>query len=88
MGEAGVALYGDLTAGRLARGMRRSAEKSAGSRLRRSERRRCRFREGDIGVTGGIARVFGSLEAAGRRHRKWHPPASDEVAAVVMVSQF
>jgi hypothetical protein len=42
--------------------MRRSAEES---NLQRPERRRCRFREGDIGVTGGIERVFSDPEAAG-----------------------
>ena len=36
MGDVGVAVYGDLTVGRLARVMRRSVEKSVGSELQRS----------------------------------------------------
>jgi hypothetical protein len=87
MGDVGVAVYGDLTVGRLARVMRRSVEKSVGSELQRSGARHCRFRGGDIGVTGGKARVFRGPEAAGLQHRKRHPPAGDEVASVVMVSQ-
>jgi hypothetical protein len=86
-GEVAVVVYGDLTAGRLVRVMRRSAEESAGWQVQWSEQCRCRFREGDIGVTGEIARVFSGSEAAGPRHRKRHPPAGDAVAAVVMASQ-
>jgi hypothetical protein len=82
-----VAVYGDLTAGRLSRVMRQSVVKSAGSKLQRSRPRHCRFREGDFGVTGGMARVFSGPKAVGLRHRRRHPPAGNEVAAVVMVSQ-
>jgi hypothetical protein len=63
VGGVRVALYGDLTAGRPLRAMRGSVEQTAAEPLRRTQRRRCGFRGGDLGVTSGIAWVF-SVDAA------------------------
>ena len=90
MGSVGVAVYGDLTAGRPLRAMRWSAKATVADRLQRSERRRRGFREGDLGEVGGTARVFCGDAATGLRHRERRPPAGDrcdEVTTVVMVSR-
>jgi hypothetical protein len=65
VGFVGVAVYGDLTAGRRARVTRWSARETVADPLRRSERRHCRFRQGDFGVMGGIARMFSGHAATG-----------------------
>ena len=67
VGSVGVAVYGDLTAGRPLRAMRWSAKATVADRLQRSERRRRGFREGDLGEAGGTARVFCGDAAMGLR---------------------
>ena len=85
MGGVGVAVYGDLTAGRVARVMGWSAEQTAADALRWSERRRGGFLEGDFRVIGGMARVFSVDAATELRHRKWFPPAGGRCEAVAVV---
>jgi len=63
VGGVRVAVYGDLTAGRPLRAMRGSVEQTVAEPLQRTQRRRCGFRGGDLGVTSGIARVV-SVDAA------------------------
>ena len=63
MGGVRVAVYGDLTAGRPLRAMPGLVEQTMAEPLQRTQRRRCGFRGGDLGVTSGIARVF-SVDAA------------------------
>jgi hypothetical protein len=90
VGGVGVAVYGDLTAGRPLRAMCWSAEQSVADRLQRTQRRHCGFRGGDLGVTSGIARVFSVDAAPELRHRKQCPPAGgrcEEVSTVVMASR-
>jgi len=53
--------------------MRWSAEQTMADRLQLTQRRRCGFRGGDLGVTIGIARVFSVDAATELRHRKWFP---------------
>ena len=86
VGGVRVAVYGDLSAGRFARVMRRLVERTVADALKWSERRRGGFREEDLGVMGGIARVFSGQSAMGRRPRKWCPRSDDcnEVTTVIM----
>ena len=89
-GGCRVAAYGDLTAGSPARAMRWSAEQPGADPLRRGERRHCRFRQGDFGVTGGGVRMFRGHAATGLQHRKRHLPADgrrDEAVPVIMGSR-
>ena len=87
VGGVRVAVYGDLAAEPLARVMRRLAEQTVADALQWSERRRGGFREGDLGVTGGMARVFSGHSGTGLRHRRWSPAGGrcDEVTTAVMV---
>ncbi len=90
MGGVGVAVYGDLTAGRRAQMARWSAAQTAAIRLQWSEQSGCGFRQGVFGVTDGIARVFSGHAATGLRHRKRRAPAGgrrDNVTAAVIVSR-
>ena len=85
VGGVRVAVYGDLTAGRPLRGMRGSVEQTVADPLQRTQRRRCGFRGGDLGVTSGIARVFSVDAATELRRRKWFPPAGGRCEEVMVV---
>ena len=90
MGGVGVAVYGDLTAGRVARVMGWSAEQTAADALRCSERRRGGFLEGDFRVIGGMARVLRGPAATGGGTGSGVPPAGGrckEVTPAVMASR-
>jgi len=85
-GGDGVADYGDLAVGGVARAIPASANESTGNRLPRSERGRCGLRRGDLGMMLCIARTIVGDAVTGLRHRKRHPPAggrSGEVTAVM-----
>jgi len=86
VGGVGVAVYGDLTAGRVARVMGWSAEQTAADALRWSERRRGGFLEGDFRVIGGMARVLRGPAATGWRHRKRCPPAGGRCEEVTVMA--
>ena len=86
MGGVGVAVYGDLTAGRPLQAMRWSVEQIVADPLQRTQRRRCGFRGGDLGVTSGIARVFSVDAATELRRRKWSPPADGRCEEVMVVT--
>ena len=75
MGGVRVAVYGDLTAGRPLRAMRRSVEQIEAEPLQRTQRRRCGFGGGDLGATSGITGMFSVDAATELPHRKWLPPA-------------
>src|SRR5215475_9823333 len=74
-GGDGVAIYGDLAVGGVARAIPASANESTGNRLPRSERGRCGLRRGDLGMMLCIARTIVGDAVTGLRHRKRHPPA-------------
>ena len=83
----GVAVYGDLMAGRLARVKRWAAEQTVADARQRSERRRCGLREGNFGEIGSIARMISGHAATGLRPRKWCPPAGGRCGEVTTVGR-